>query len=1050
MNDALHYKSDRSFESCLEAFEEAWQTEHPPVLSEFLQSVPDTSRRELLIELIMIDLEWRWRRGGLQATVLDIEAAFPTQPKLEDYVQAHPKLGGVDALPLDLLVEEYRIRHRFGDRPEHVEYAQRFDVEEELLKGALSQVDAQMLASGERQLKPANAIHGSFAEIDLVCDEFAHRWQKGERPAREAFLQRVPAENRPTLLRNLLSIELQNRRAVGDEPDLGVVVAEHPEHEDLVRQVFADSTFSGITVHQDTNSLGGERREVPAAGRLGHYKLKRWLGGGGMGDVYEAEHVQNGNRVALKTLKKLTNEDGDALHLFNNEFRQLRDVNHPNLIGLQTLESDGKQRFITMDLIDGCDFTSYVRPNKQLNEVRLRDALSQLVTGVMVLHSQRVLHRDLKPSNVMVKRDGCVVVLDFGLVAEFADTLASLSRGGVGTPAYMAPEQMTGRHVTPAADWYAVGVMLYEALTGQLPFQSSNVWDLVRLKQQEAPPSLLDRQDLPQDLAALCMRLLERDPQDRPDPEQVGELLSGQSMPVRSAQEETHPLIHRESQLAALQSALEAVEARREPVTVFVSGKSGEGKSSLIQHFLEPIRKERRLTILSGRCYDRESVPFKALDSLIDALASYLKTIEEVTLALLIPKDISVLARVFPVLSRVDVIAKAAKTRTAVLDDQQIRARAFAALRELIGELSNLSPIILFIDDLQWGDSDSAEVMFELLRPAEAPQVLFLGSYRSDEASESLFLQEWESQQQRQGVELPHQNVTVGPLSTENCLQLMVTELGVDSDVIRKRAAEFAEETGGNPFLLLELISCFDPESETFRPIPMHEVIESRLVRLPEEAGRLLEVIAISGQSIPLGEAAEAAGIGPSAVSTVTHMRTENLVRMIGAEDDPRIDTYHDKIRETVLAQLDDAACRGLHQQLAKTIEARIGVDYDGLDTSLESDADEAHPPAAIARVYDLAYHYDAAGHEKALTYALVAAEQARRQSALEVAVEQYTIAKRNAQEADHAIRYRIAAGFGETLMLLGRYDQTNNELEVAVSLSDDPNRKAEVEAFAR
>lgn len=140
-----------------------------------------------------------------------------------------------------------------------------------------------------------------------------------------------------------------------------------------------------------------------------------------MGTVYEAIHVQHKNRLALKVLPEV---GGKQLHLFKREFRALANINHPNLIGLHTLECDGDQWFFTMDLIDGSDFISHVRPSGELNVQRLRAALTQLATGVMALHANYTVHRDLKPSNVMVDADGRVVLLDFGLVIEI-DSAAS-------------------------------------------------------------------------------------------------------------------------------------------------------------------------------------------------------------------------------------------------------------------------------------------------------------------------------------------------------------------------------------------------------------------------------------------------------------------------------------------------------------------------------------------------------------------------------------------------------------------------------------------------
>src|SRR5437660_3186688 len=223
------------------------------------------------------------------------------------------------------------------------------------------------------------------------------------------------------------------------------------------------------------------------------FELIQRLGEGGFGIVYEAFDRRRQTRVALKVLR---DAQGDPLYRFKREFRALVDVSHPNLVALDELLTDGQFWFFTMELVRGVPMTAYVRPadgpapdartgrpRGRLNERHLRAVLSQLADALTSIHRRGIVHCDLKPSNVLVTDKGRVVVLDFGLVSErplasLGDPPAQSSASVLvvlGTPAYMAPEQAGTRLVTPAADWYSVGVMLYEALTGQLPFAGSNL-----------------------------------------------------------------------------------------------------------------------------------------------------------------------------------------------------------------------------------------------------------------------------------------------------------------------------------------------------------------------------------------------------------------------------------------------------------------------------------------------------------------------------------------------------------------------------------------------
>ena len=243
-----------------------------------------------------------------------------------------------------------------------------------------------------------------FEAIQELCTTFVQQSDLPDRPPLHSYIHKVAAAAQPTLLRNLLHIEVARRRANGEQPAADEYLNELPLHATLIKQVFLESTsFSQIEIESlsDKLALTGSF-QMPSARHLGSFRLLRELGRGGMGAVFEAVHLVRGHRVALKTLPTL---DGSRLHRFKREFRSLTHVNHPNLIGLHSLESDGSHWFLTMDLIEGTDFLSYVRPKGILDEDRLRSTLPQLVAGVLALHGQHIIHRDLKPSNVMVNHE---------------------------------------------------------------------------------------------------------------------------------------------------------------------------------------------------------------------------------------------------------------------------------------------------------------------------------------------------------------------------------------------------------------------------------------------------------------------------------------------------------------------------------------------------------------------------------------------------------------------------------------------------------------------
>src|SRR2546427_3272984 len=445
------------------------------------------------------------------------------------------------------------------------------------------------------------------------------------------------------------------------------------------------------------------------------FRVRRRLGSGGMGVVYEA-HDRDTDKVLA--LKALTRTEASHIYRFKKEFRALADVSHPNLVSLYELMSDGNSWFFTMELVRGVTFIEYVRPgfrsrsnqfsgtptllkspndadadtdqeaqtmeldgpsvrvstevgsgfdssddtaaiDSKLDVDRLRAALSQLAEGLHGLHETGKLHRDIKPSNVLVTREGRVVILDFGLVTEVEDRGLHDSVNLVGTPDYMSPEQGAQLPISQSSDWYSVGVMLYQALTGQLPF-SGKFFEVMMNKQSLDPPAPIElAPEVPKDLNDLCVRLLRRKPDERPSGRRVLRFLGPgrtSALAVKRAQTApgSQPFVGRGTHMQELMDAFNATR-QGQTVTVYIHGSSGMGKTALVRHFLEKLRdEEENVAILEGRCYERESVPYKALDGMVDSLSKYLMSLPDSKAEALMPRDVSALARLFPVMLQID------------------------------------------------------------------------------------------------------------------------------------------------------------------------------------------------------------------------------------------------------------------------------------------------------------------------------------------------------------------------------------------------------------
>ena len=697
----------------------------------------------------------------------------------------------------------------------------------------------------------------------------------------------------------------------------------------------------------------------------GRYEVTGLLGRGGMGVVYKATDTRTGSTVALKSLPKA---DPSALMRFKQEFRSLADISHPNLATLFELFALDDAWWLAMEFVDGTDLLSYLRgeplsfpssassDDEETSEVplgsgsggsilspagpvrpitpdqigRLRQAFAQLASALYELHANDTLHRDVKPSNVMVDRAGRTVLLDFGLATAISESRPSDPSAVLGTVAYMAPEQAAAATLTPAADWYAAGLMLYEALVGRLPFVGSTTDVVVqKLLTVPASPRTLNA-GLPADLCDLCDALLAREPERRPGGRDVLSRL-GVSAPAVSVRGD-EVMVGRGAQVQALRTAFDRVRGGT-ATTVFVQGPSGAGKSHLVRHFLAEARAVPGAVVLSGRCYEDESVPYKAVDGLIDALNSFLAGLPPQDRAAVAPRDSLALIKVFPVLREIAELWDRQRPGPEAPDPQEMRRRAFRGLRELLARLGDRCPLVLHVDDLQWGDVDSAALFAEIVRPPDAPVLLLLGAYRSEHLDTSACLRSlYESGAHDSAV-----TVDVGPLDPAQARALAMALLPPGVAGAEARADRIVQGSGGIPIFIHELArgAASGAELESAGAgADLDLVIRRRVDDLPAPARAVLEMVAVCGH--PLTRQSLAGATAQADRGTLRLLRTGHFIRTTGAEDTDWVEPYHDRIREAVSGRLDHATTQSLHRQLAVSLEQAGSVDAETLAVHFE------------------------------------------------------------------------------------------------------------------
>lgn len=726
----------------------------------------------------------------------------------------------------------------------------------------------------------------------------------------------------------------------------------------------AGTLVEGSMDSADGSDLERAARDQDVLATHPRFALRHRLGSGTFGTVFEAFDKELGATVAIKTLVGVS---PSALYRFKQEFRSVANVHHHNLVQLHELFSHEGTWFFSMERLRGLSFEAYVRGEPSmavsvgseaatrdaeasdgswsrdsrdysasgesrrftLDAERLRQGLVQLVEAIRAIHGHGKLHRDIKDSNVIVEGNGRVVLLDFGLIAD-------KSSGGdgemVGTPLYMAPEQCIGERVGPACDWYALGVLLYRCLTGVFPFvgPARSVMSRKLTEEPKHPRDVVA--GLPGDLADLAADLLSLDPSARPTGEDIVSRLTGNDgVPRPRVAGDSGVFVGRGPEMSELLSRFQAFTEGHGPVRVHIRGLTGLGKTRLAHQFLSQVPEHS--LVLAGRCYEQETVPFKALDSVVDALVKHLRTLDSVRLESLRPVDLPTLLRVFPVVGRVWQDDGPSVASIAQPEPAAIRRRAFSAMRKLLRALAEDRDLVIFVDDLQWGDLDSARGLEELLRQPNPPKVFLMSTHRTDAEANSACLRRLLREPEIDEGLVGYHVVDLAPLQRQEVEKLVTARLGD-----RVVAPEVLDEARGNPLIVDQLMAFQDDAAEI---TSLGALTRARVRSLGPAARGLLEAVAVAGAPVRAKVAVRVAagaiegGRADQALAGVGQLRSLRLVR--GGAANEGLLPYHDQIRQAVVEDLEAHRRKKLHLHLARELEREHAVDPERLGDHFEA-----------------------------------------------------------------------------------------------------------------
>jgi serine/threonine protein kinase len=560
--------------------------------------------------------------------------------------------------------------------------------------------------------------------------------------------------------------------------------------------------------------------------------------------------------------------------------------------------------------------------------------LRRLCESLAYLHGEGIVHRDLKPENVFLT-DERPVLMDFGLVTRFAvgrEIVENRELDG-GTLSYMAPEQILGEPVDARADLYAIGCMLYEALTGRPPFRGERPQVVqAHLSQTPHPPSAL-AENVPEGLDQLALALLAKDRRDR-----LGHAADVAAILARYADEsppETTParpylyrpeLLGRDEAIGLLDQALGAGK-RGDGSLVFVGGESGVGKSRFAIAVASRA-KRRGFGVISGECLPPGAGggPLHPLRPLLQAVADRCTSGGPAETDALLGSKGWLLAAYEPALSKVPGLAR--HPQPPVLQGDAARPRLLAALRETIAAMARVGPTLLVLDDLQWADELTVALLAST-RPDDLGGAVLLGTYRSEEIDGPL--RERVTRADATHLELGRLDErTVGDIARD-----MLAMARAPDAFVRFLAGR----SQGNPFFVAEYLrlavtmglldrdeagrwriaGADDAEGYAALPLPasVHDLVMRRVELLDPAA------LALASYGAVLGREFDGALLAD--VATLDELVRRQILEAEGA----RFRFVHDKLREILLERLAPAELAGNHRRAAEAIQGRGAGDAE-------------------------------------------------------------------------------------------------------------------------
>ena len=732
---------------------------------------------------------------------------------------------------------------------------------------------------------------------------------------------------------------------------------------------------------------------------VSHYQVVEKLGAGGMGIVYRAKDTRLSRSVALKFLPEDITLNSRAVERFTREARAASALNHPNIITIHEIAAAGGLRFIVMELVEGRTLRAMSAESIPMES--LKEFGAQAARALSVAHATGIVHRDIKPENVVVRDDGYIKILDFGLARLMPErkgavdeaTHANDTGPGVilGTVRYMSPEQTQGETLSAATDMFSLGVVLYELATGRHPFEAESHQAVIRqiLSEKPLPPSRLNP-EVSSHLERLILEMLQKDPRLRPTAREVETRLAKLSVeePRARAAGQGHLVapflqrhtVGREEPLAALRAELDSMRTGQGRL-VCVAGEPGIGKTTLLDDFLEQLKAEgSAFSSARGTCSERLAGA--------EAYLPILEVLESLTRG----GDGEIVARTLRLLAptwyvQIVSLSKEDSSTERVLADARTASQE-RMKRELIAffeELCRTRPVILFLEDVHWADESTVDLLAYIGTKLASMRMLIVATYRPTELllSDHVFARvKLELQGRGRCHELSLDLLTRGDIDKYLALKFPGHRFPVEFvDLIHAR-------TGGSPLFMVDLLRFFRDrgvvtqkdgrwelaesvaEIEDEIPESVRSMVQKKIDQLTDVERRLLTTASVQGYEFEAVVVARALELDEVEVEERLECldRVHALARPVGEQEFPdhtltvRYNFVHSLYQNSLYGALSPArraqtsaavaeTLLGLYGERAATIAADLALLFEAArDFARASDhfAQAARNAAAI------------------------------------------------------------------------------------------------------